>query len=141
MNIIQFQLETVENGQIIRDGIEFENISFIKPIIDGKSIFETEDFIDSFVVYDELVETLGDRTKYLIFTCACGVADDGGWNGVAVVKSSQTIIWKVKKYFDTIEYIFDLNNYRSELYKLKNEIESLKPTNLEPMYVTFPEEW
>ncbi len=142
MNKIQFKLEIVADVPIIRDAISFSNIAFINPIVDGKSLFESEDFADSFMVYEELMKSSKDSGKYLLFTCACGVADDGGWNGVNVEKNDTEVNWEIDRNTHIIKFTFDGNQFESELKKLISEVNSLSQGfSLEPTHVNFPEEW
>jgi hypothetical protein len=141
MNKIHFKLERAVDVPIIRDAISFSNIAFINPIVDGKSLFESEDFADSFMVYEELIKTKGSG-KYLLFTCACGVADDGGWNGVNVEKNNTVVKWEIDKNTHSIKLTFDVNQYEFELEKLISEVSNLSQNiSLEPTNVNFPEEW
>lgn len=142
MNKIQFKLEIVTDVPIVRDAISFSNIAYINPIVDGKSLFEGEDFSDSFIVFEELVKSSTGSGKYLLFTCACGVADDGGWNGVHVKKNDTIVTWEIDKNTHIIKYVFDVNQYLSEVEKLVSEVNSLGLSlSLEPTHVNFPEEW
>ncbi|MBA3682066.1 MAG: hypothetical protein H0W73_13040 [Bacteroidetes bacterium] len=142
MNKIQFKLEIVADVPIVRDAISFSNIAFINPIVDGKSLFESEDFADSFMFYEELIKSSKDSGKYLLFTCACGVADDGGWNGVNVEKNDAGVNWEIDRNTHIIKFTFDGNQFESELKKLISEVNNLSQGfSLEPTHVNFPEEW
>lgn len=141
MNKIKFSLNKVEAQPIVRDGISFSNVFYIDVIVDGKSLFNLEGFKDSFIVYDELIDSLSGKEKYLLFTCACGVADDGGWNGVLITKETSTIRWIVQVNDSEIHFTFDLSEYNFELTDLKKKVESINKNLLEPKNVEFPEEW
>jgi len=125
MNKIQFKFEIVTDVPIVRDTISFRNIAFINPIVDGKSLFESEDFADSFMVYEELIKSSKGSGKYLLFTSACGVADDGGWNGVTIGKNEREVNWEIDKNTHIIKLTFDINQYQFELEKLISEINNL----------------
>jgi hypothetical protein len=40
-------------------------------------------------VFNELGKSIKEGGKYLIFTCACGIADDGGWDYIDVIKKEE----------------------------------------------------
>lgn len=142
MNHIQFILERVGDASILRDDISFKNMAFINPIVDGKSLFDKEDFVDSFMVYDELIRSSQASGKYLLFTCACGVADDGGWDGVQVVIDATRISWEIKRDPHMATLSFDVSQFNSELENLSKEVNRLDSNySLEPIHVVFPEEW
>ena len=60
--------------------IKFNNCSYLQLLIDDIDIRLFDEFDDFLIVYSELYASAQNSGKFLIFTCACGVADDGGWD-------------------------------------------------------------
>lgn len=129
-------------SKLMLDGIIFTDIYYIDIIIDGVNIRNFNDnFVDSFVVYPELQASIEDQGKYLIFTCACGVADDGGWSGVDVIFMSDIIKWIICMDEQKVEFVFKRSKLKSEINMLAESMDKAVLEKLEPKFVEFPEEW
>jgi hypothetical protein len=118
------------------DGIVYSKCAFIKLMVDGvDQISETKD--KGVVVWDELKRTKNDSGDFLIFTCACGVADDGGFDLVTVDRGQEIVRWFFND--DTkIVWEFTKVDYDLKLSKLNSQIER-HTVNLEPRNVIFPD--
>ena len=71
--------------------IKFNNCSYLQLLIDDIDIRLFDEFDDFLIVYSELYASAQNSGKFLIFTCACGVADDGGWDYVNVTHKKSSI--------------------------------------------------
>lgn len=138
MHIRDFSLSLFKDATFTKDGILFNNVSYIKLLVDGRDIFEDIKFRDSFIYFSELKKTMQGDGKYLIFTCACGVADDGGWDGIWVSYSNDIVQWRHSEL--DIDWSFDINQYFSSILVLEKKIEG-QNHRLEPRNVVFPEYW
>ncbi|WNO09146.1 hypothetical protein [Teredinibacter sp. KSP-S5-2] len=114
MDIAIFPKEVV--GTVMHEGIEFSSCTFIEIFLDGASFCEIEDFEGGVVVWDELKKSAVDSGKYLIFTCYCGIPEDGGWDFINVTHLDNEIIWEFdrvscrKIVFNKADYISQIND-------------------------------
>ena len=78
MNNIKINLINLESTDcVIFDNIKFNNCSYLQLLIDDIDIRLFDEFDDFLIVYSELYASAQNSGKFLIFTCACGVAEDG----------------------------------------------------------------
>ena len=139
-NKISFSIKHEES--LTLDGIPFNSISFINLEIDGNEFRNNENFKDSFLVSKEIFRSSEKSGKYLLFTCACGIADDGGWKGVQVVHFKDSIYWFLEVENTGYIFCFDKKEYLEQVLKLKISISKIPNENtFEPKNVIFPEEW
>ena len=139
--IILYVDEYRDSSTLIKDGITFSNTKIVKLLIDGIDVEEDVNLFDAMIYFPELCLSYQNTGRYLIFTCANGIAMNGGWEGVDVIVDEYTINWSfeagdtVYKYnFDKLEYILEIESVRSFL-KENNELA------LEPSWIMFPEKW
>ena len=123
---------------VIFDNIKFEDCSYIQILLDGEDIRNFIDFEDMLVVYSELKKSGELDGHYLIFTCACGVADDGGWELVKVKYDNNSIIWSFNHEL-SYSFRFQKDSYLSEMKKLDLIIQSNSPLALIPEFFIYPE--
>lgn len=76
--------------------------------------------------------------NYLIFTCACGIAEDGGWEGVAVEMTETTVSWHLESGTRALDFCFDRAGYASAIGAVEARI-AINALPLEPRVVVFPE--
>lgn len=139
-NKIKFELEVVREYEIlILEGIKFSNCSYIKLFIDDIDIRTFDDFDDVLIVFSELEKSTRTDGKFLVFTCACGIADDGGWNYIDVVHTSNFIVWSFSREQEYY-YKFDKQEFLGEFVNLKLKIQNLKEYPLIPEFVVYPED-
>ena len=140
MNEIQFKLRTVLRGEVIKmDGLEFRECAFVEVMVDGENFLENEWYEGSLPVYKELLASGEGGGRYLLFTCACGVADDADWECVEVRHEGDYIKWLLGAE-PGLSYRFEREIYLRELKALAAEVDSLEPSfTLEPSQVMFPE--
>ena len=94
MNRLKINVVTLkEDEYLIRDSIRFENCSYLQLLIDDKDIATYPDFEDILIVPSELRKSSLQTGEYLLFTCACGVAHDGGWSKIKVTHSEAIVQW------------------------------------------------
>jgi hypothetical protein len=99
-------------------------------------IKETEDR-KGVVVWGELNKAKNNSGDFLILTCMCGVADDGGFNLITVDRGENLVKWTFND--DTkIKWTFDKVQFDQELLQLETQVQNLK-LPLEPKNVLFPE--
>jgi hypothetical protein len=140
MDTISFKLRRVERSEELKlDGISFPRCAFVHAIING-SFDSLNEFPDSLVVFSELERSLSGSGRYLIFTCACGVADDGGWDYVNVSHHGPTIGWSFSRDQD-YSFVFQKDLYRASVRHCADQIASLDAgMHLEPSSFVYPEE-
>lgn len=139
MNTLTLYMDQIINGrEVMKDGLHFTNVALIKMLIDGDDIDELEYFKDSLIYFDELEISKSCSGNYLIFTCACGVAEDGGWEGVRVNLDDTVVSWVIDVGAEILHYTFDREQYDSEIESVKAMLE-LNKFPLEPKAVVFPD--
>jgi hypothetical protein len=139
MNTLSLYLEQVTGeNSLEKDGIQFREVALIKMIIDGEYFDENEPFKDSLIFFDELEESAKKSGNYLIFTCACGIAEDGGWEGVRVTINDLNVVWELDAGMANLRYELARAEYESEIKSVKDMLEeNLLP--VAPVSVIFPE--
>jgi len=140
MNQISFTLEIVSKEEARKyDGIIFSNCCFVRCAIDKEPIHHKEGFEDALIVVNELENSKKCSGEFLLFVCACGVADDGGWEKVKVTHKEKTIEWDIHRdelysfQFDKIQYIKSVEKIITELENLDDAIEREPVSVLEPV--------
>ena len=134
MNKLKINVVTLkEHEYLIRDSIRFENCSYLQLLIDYEDIATYPDFEDMLIVPSELCKSSLQTGEYLLFTCACGVADDGGWSKIKVTHSEAIVQWdflRGKPYC----FKFSKENYLKEI-----QIINKKSYTFIPKEIIFPE--
>lgn len=134
MDSIEIKLKELKGEKnIILDNIKFTNCVYLQILINGSDIRNWVGFEDMLVVYDELYKSSMNSGQFLIFTCACGVADDGGWNFVKVIHTEEYIEW----YFfreESYNFKFLKNQYVETIAQIKHMSEKIIPKE-----IIFPE--
>ena len=134
MNKLKINVVTLkEDEYLIRDSIRFENFSYLQLLIDYEDIATYPDFEDMIIVPSELCKSSLQTGEYLLFTCACGVADDGGWSKIKVTHSEAIVQWdflRGKPYC----FKFSKENYLKEI-----QIINKKSYTFIPKEIIFPE--
>ena len=139
MDVLTPSLERVTDGRILQmDGIRFSDVAFVRMSINGEDLRTRPPFSDAVVVFDELERSATGSGRYLIFTCACGIAEDGGWEGVDVVFTASTVRWTLEVGLESIRFAFNRAHYVSEIDALRMRV-SQEVLPLEPRGVVFPE--
>ncbi|UOD30670.1 hypothetical protein INH39_02665 [Massilia violaceinigra] len=138
MNTLRLELENVVGRQLIRGGIVFEDIAIVRVFVDEEDLLEAVDFDGALVCFDELKQSMSGSGNYLIFTCACGIAEDGGWEGVAVEMTETTVSWHLEAGSRALNYCFDLTGYVASLEALGRTL-ATNALPLEPGQVVFPD--
>ena len=121
------------------DGLVFTSCAFIKIRIDGLDLMSASDFDSSALVFSELERSVGGSGRYLIFTCACGIAEDAGWTEIDVEHHHGTVCWSFERE-GSHAYEFDAEQYATEVGICRTRIQDL-PSDipLEPGAVVFPQ--
>ncbi|WP_431167559.1 hypothetical protein [Tenacibaculum halocynthiae] len=119
--------------------IIYSNSAFIEPVIDGNNLTTESTNRKGIVVWNEVKKTISKSGQFLILTCVCGIADDGGFDLVDVKRKEKSVLWKFKDESNWI-WEFDKKEYDLEINRLKKEITELSvEITLEPENVIFPE--
>ena len=119
MNRLKINVVTLkEDEYLIRDSIRFENCSYLQLFIDDKDIATYPDFEDILIVPTELYKSSLQSGEYLLFTCACGVADDGGWATIKVTHSEAIVQWD---FLRDKPYCFKFSNLISHFHQGKSQ--------------------
>ena len=130
MNRLKINVVTLKKDEyLIRDSIRFENCSYLQLFIDDKDIATYPDFEDMLIVPSELRKSSLQSGEYLLFTCACGVADDGGWATIKVTHSEAIVQWdflRDKPYC----FKFSKENYLKEVQVINKEDYSFIPKEI-----------
>jgi hypothetical protein len=142
VKILPLQLEILEpNATHTIDGITFRQAAFVVASEDSE-IAHLLRVNESVIVLSELVRSMFSSGRYLIFTSASGIADDGGWEGIYVTHICDEVIWTFE--YDEVKYDwhFQISSYMATIENIKSQLKHL-PKNflLEPSQVVFPEEW
>jgi hypothetical protein len=141
MNEISLEIEHVtKENSISIDGILFENCVFISLSIDNLKIVPNGLFSESLVYWPELFLSVRGSGQFLIFTCACGVADDGGWDRIDVQHKEEHVKWSF--FYDEHQYSFTFQKeqYFLEIERIRNKLAEINNrVKLEPKNVIFPE--
>lgn len=120
------------------DGLEFTSCAFVRIGIDGLDLLMNSNFESSVVFFSELERSLYGSGRYLIFTCACGVAEDAGWVEVGVEHQQGKVCWSFERETSYV-FVFDAEQYATEVKNCRTHIESLgSEIVLEPDRVVFP---
>lgn len=130
-----------DNNVLTKDGIEFMNVQVIKLLIDGIDIEKDVNFTDAMICWQDLSQSCYITGNYLIFTCACGVAMDGGWEGVDITVSDDCINWKLEIGNIIYDYKFNKKEYVTEIKSIENYLKLNTTLTLEPSTVVYPEDW
>ena len=138
MNTLRVELENVAARQLIRGGIVFEDSAIVRVFVDEEDLLESVDFDGALVCFDELMHSMSGSGNYLIFTCACGIAEDGGWEGVAVEMTETTVSWHLEAGTRALDYCFDRAGYAFAIDTLVTRIET-GALPLAPRWVVFPD--
>lgn len=140
-NILELGLKIIPPDEQLKiDGIIFSGIAYIVVSIDGISLNNSKHFIDSFIVFEELLKSTYETGGYLLFTSVSGIADAGGWSYVKVEHNAEKIKWAIEIDGRVFNYYFERNEYLRQVNRLENEIKQLgDDTNLEPQFVIYPE--
>lgn len=138
MNSFNLYLECLNNGKFLtKDGIVFSDRVLVRLLVDGEEIDEIEEFKDSLIVLEELVASKKCTGNYLIFTCACGIAEDGGWDGVRVFIGDDFVRWQFEVGVKILSYVFDRCQYNTEIDSISEQMKHCT-LSLEPTSVIFP---
>ena len=134
MNRLKINVVTLkEDEYLIRDSIRFENCSYLQLLIDYEDIATYPDFEDMLIVPSELCKSSLQTGEYLLFTCACGVADDARWIKIKLTHSEAIVQWdflRGKPYC----FKFSKENYLKEI-----QIINKKSYTFIPKEIIFPE--
>jgi len=119
------------------DGIEFDKCVAVELYIDQANVC-TGSLSSCLPVIDELKKSASSDGRFLILTCACGVADDAGLSGIEVTHTTGRVNWCG----DGIEAIFDADEYRTEIDRCEAALEVVQQSyTLEPRQLVYPEGW
>jgi len=140
MDEIKLDLRRIDEVEVF-DGIEFEDCFFVECSLNQESFLEDSFFEDSLVVCDEILNSDGTQSECLIFTSACGVADDGGWQMCKIIRSGGVVTWDLERGDDRRRYEFKEEAYAQQLNILKSKVDKLRENGevIEPVSVFFPE--
>ena len=112
MNELLIRPEVVE--LLSRDGIEFKNNTFIELDIDHQSYLNDKAFEEGTIYWPELKASALSSGDYLIFTCACGIADDASWDLIKVTHSESEVTWVFNRNGKQ-RFCFDKAIYQSQI--------------------------
>jgi hypothetical protein len=125
----------------ILDGIDFFESVLVECRLNGITLFDDLFFHDSLANPSGMIASAKETGEYLLFTCACGIADDGGWGLTKVVHLQSTVSWTIVRGESKREFEFDRTAYRGSMRCLQQEIEefSKRGIPIEPRTVFPPE--
>ena len=139
MNTLTLYLDQYTNGRRLdKHGLEFVDTSLIGALIDGEDIDKSKYFESALIYFSELEASKSSSGTYLIFTCACGIAEDGGWEGVVVSIEENIVSWEMDVGAEILRYSFDRKEYESEIESMRRSLNA-SDLPLEPTAVVFPE--
>ncbi|MCY1045336.1 hypothetical protein OV208_28730 [Corallococcus sp. bb12-1] len=136
---LTLSLERVTGAQTLwMEGMPFTECAFVRIAIDGEALHDRPRFSDAWVVFEELEKSAVASGRYLIFTCSCGIAEDGGWEGVEVEVGTSTITWRLEAEGEPFHFVFERGLYVSEIEALRKCL-AQEALPLQPQAVIFPE--
>ena len=125
---------------VVLDDIRFSDIYYVELLINGLKLTDySGDFTDYFAVLSELMKSVHDPGDYLLFTCACGIADDGGWELVRVEHISSRVRWCILVGSESLTFTFNLQDAKAEVRRVADRVTQDILLRLEPKYVVYPE--
>lgn len=128
------------NDNLDIEGVNFSDTVLVNINIDNLSLFKSDEFEGSLLVFEELENSIEKSGDFLIFTSISGIADAGGWQYIDVKHNNSDVLWNFKRNDENFVFIFDKILYKQEISKIKTELLKLdKKITLEPSYVIFPE--
>jgi hypothetical protein len=126
MNEIKLSLYVMEQSEQLNiDGIDFESAAFVKVDFQSTANEAESDLISSLIVFSELLKSADGDGKYLIFTSASGVADDGGWSGVNVRHQGASIAWEFWAQENKYRLEFNTDSYLNQIKEMNLSISLL----------------
>lgn len=139
MHTISLAVEVVLPGTVqVIGGLEFRSCAFIKIMIDGLDLLSLSDYEGSVLIFSELERSVHGSGQYLLFTCACGIAEDAGWAEIDVQHRDGKICWSFERE-GRHTYEFDAQQYAAEVRSCRSHIEDLpQHIMLEPGLVVPP---
>ena len=139
INELKLNLKYIDaDDKILFDNILFSDCVYVDIVIDDHDLRDDPNFSDMLVVFSELLKSAEETGAFLIFTCACGIADDGGWGYVKVMHSKEHIKWD----FTTDRsygFIFNKALYVEQIKNIQYRLSSLKGERLIPKSIIYPE--
>lgn len=140
MNKLALPLKVIGTNEVKEiDSIPFSSCAFVQIEIDGQILLNQNEFSSTLLNFNEIQRSQQGSGKYLIFTCACGIADDAGWTKVDVTHLQDSIYWEFK-YESDFRFVFNAQQYKSAIESCEKAICAL-PSEfcVEPRSVVFPE--
>lgn len=134
----------IGNDTFCTDEINFKNCAVIHLIIDEQPYDTVLGLDGTLLVWEELRKTSQNHRNgmYLLFTCACGIAEDAGCEGVFVRYKDDLVSWLFKANDEYISWDFNLSDYLNQITKIQTEINVLdKNIKIEPTEVIYPSLW
>jgi hypothetical protein len=125
-------------NELSKNGLHFNDIVVVKLLIDGADIEDSQYFQDGIIYFDELEASTKGSGNYLIFTCGCGIAEDGGWEGVSVTIDDDEVRWLLEVGDHVFKYTFSKSDYLKEVESIRSYLGKCDQT-LEPTTVVFPD--
>jgi len=139
MNKFALSLNVIGANEIKEiDDIQFSSCAFVQIEIDGLNLLDQKVFSGTLLNFNEVRRSLQSSGKYLIFTCACGIADDAGWTEIDVIHQQDLVYWEFE-YDSDFRFVFNAQQYREAIETCENAIIAL-PSEffIEPQSVVFP---
>ncbi len=139
MDTFSLTLEVIDKSNYIDlEGIKFTDCVFVRPIINGIDLLKSEEMLGSVLWFVALERSAITSGKYLIFTCACGIVEDAGWDYVDVKHSGEVINWTFI-YDNQYKFSFPKKQYLSEIAKIKHKLaEFVETVEIVPKEVWMP---
>lgn len=124
MNTLSLSVDSYEeDAPLLLQGIRFAGVSIVSALIDGDTLAEINPELDGvLIVFDELQASTQASGRYLIFTCACGVAECGGWDGIDVTIKGAVIHWRGLVGVKWFEYSFSRDQYITEVNSARDAL-------------------
>lgn len=125
MNTLWLSLDFVPAHEVRKiDGIQFSSCVFIKLEIDHRNLLEQDGFAGSVVYFQELEKSMQASGEFFIFTCACGIPEDAGWDRIHVKHEGKIVHWSFKRE-EPFHFAFDRNQYIAAIENCANKLKKL----------------
>ena len=130
MNLLELGIKEELNGN--------EKEFWLNLKIDGEEFLKRIDSDLNAAIFEELENSLNGDNEYLIFTCACGIADCGGWKKTYVKHLLEKTTWTFEYNDVKYNFEFDPQFYKGEIERMRFELNKSK-LKLKPEFIIDPE--
>jgi hypothetical protein len=119
MTVLKIVPRVVESAE--HEGIKFSCCTFIDIYIDDEPLNMNSSF-EGVVYWPELRKSAEGSGAFLLFTCYCGIAEDGGWEPVEVKHDATSVSWLFERN-GSREYRFSRSDYLFAVTRCETDLD------------------